>query len=173
MRPDGLPTTMLVSKGFPAPIEIDVYVNVIYSSRMQKAVSSTLQPDGSRFTIRDLAAAFSVTPRTIRFYEDEGLINPERQGQNRLYSKGDRARLAWILRGKRVGFSIADIREMLDLYGADDDRELQRRVTIKRCEERITELVSQKADIDEMIDELQQFVTMLRTGKHGVTNKGL
>ena len=113
-----------------------------------------------------------MTPRTIRFYEDEGLISPERQGQNRLYSKGDRARLAWILRGKRVGFSIADIREMLDLYGADDGRETQRRVTIERCEQRVATLASQKADIDEMIDELQQFVAMLRMGKRDTTNEG-
>ena len=150
----------------------DVYVNVIYMFRMREAVSTTLQPDASRFTIRDLTVAFSVTPRTIRFYEDEGLISPERQGQNRLYSKGDRARLAWILRGKRVGFSIAEIREMLDLYGADDGRETQRRVTIERCEQRVATLASQKADIDEMIDELQKFVAMLRMGKRDTTNEG-
>lgn len=140
---------------------------------MAKAESVTLHPDSSRFTIRDLAADFSVTSRTIRFYEDEGLINPERIGQNRLYSKGDRARLAWILRGKRVGFSIADIREMLDLYGADDGRETQRLVTIQRCEERVAALASQKADIDEMIEELKQFVAMLRMNERDPINEGL
>lgn len=140
---------------------------------MAKAESVTLHPESSRFTIRDLAADFAVTSRTIRFYEDEGLINPERIGQNRLYSKGDRARLAWILRGKRVGFSLADIREMLDLYGADDGREKQRLVTIERCEERVAALVSQKADIDDMMDELKQFVAMLRIGKRDSANEGL
>ncbi len=140
---------------------------------MHEASTTTLQPESSRFTIRDLTVAFSITPRTIRFYEDEGLINPERQGQNRLYSKGDRARLEWILRGKRVGFSIADIREMLDLYGADDGRETQRRVTIERCEQRAATLAAQKTDIDEMIDELQQFVAMLRMGKRDPQTEGL
>ncbi len=125
----------------------------------------------SLWSISDLATEFSVTPRTIRFYEGEGLITPARLGTSRLYSKGDRARLAWILRGKRVGFSIAEIREMLDLYGADDGRETQRRVTIERCEQRVATLASQKADIDEMIDELQQFVAMLRMGKRDATSE--
>ena len=69
----------------------------------------------THWSISDLATEFAVTPRTIRFYEDECLITPERVGTSRLYAKRDRARLAWILRGKRVGFSLADIREMLDL----------------------------------------------------------
>ena len=122
---------------------------------------AALSGDAESFTITDLAAAFNVTPRAIRFYEDQGLISPQRQGQNRIYSRRDRARLAWILRGKRVGFSLAEIREMLDLYDAGDGRTRQRQVTIERCRDRIAVLEEQRADIDDMIDELQRFVVTL------------
>lgn len=118
--------------------------------------------DAESFTITDLALAFNVTPRAIRFYEDQGLISPQRQGQNRIYSRRDRARLAWILRGKRVGFSLAEVREMLDLYDAGDGRTKQRLLTIERCRERIDALAEQRADIDDMIDELQRFVATLQ-----------
>jgi DNA-binding transcriptional MerR regulator len=122
---------------------------------------AALSSEAESFTITDLALAFAVTPRAIRFYEDQGLISPQRQGQNRIYSRRDRARLAWILRGKRVGFSLAEIREMLDLYDAGDGRARQRRLTIDKCRERIAALTEQRADIDDMIDELQRFTTMI------------
>lgn len=115
----------------------------------------------SSWSISDLAAEFAVTPRTIRFYEDEGLIGPERVGTSRLYSKRDRARLAWILRGKRLGFSLADIRELLDLYDAGDGRRTQRERTIAKCRERIAALEAQRGDLDDMITELQQFTATL------------
>ena len=117
--------------------------------------------DGEAFTISDLSAAFSVTARALRFYEDEGLIAPARVGLARIYSRRDRARLAWILRGKRVGFSLADIREMIDLYDIGDDRRTQRDVTLAKCAARIASLRQQQADIDAAIDELEGFVTML------------
>ena len=123
---------------------------------------AALSSDAESFTITDLALAFNVTPRAIRFYEDQGLISPQRQGQNRIYSRRDRARLAWILRGKRVGFSLAEVREMLDLYDAGDGRTKQRLLTIERCRERIDALAEQRADIDDMIDELQRFVATLQ-----------
>jgi DNA-binding transcriptional MerR regulator len=127
-----------------------------------KSISeAALSGDADSFTITDLALAFNVTPRAIRFYEDQGLITPQRQGQNRIYSRRDRARLAWILRGKRVGFSLAEIREMLDLYDAGDGRAKQRQVTIERCRDRLGALAEQRADIDDMIDELKGFVAML------------
>lgn len=118
-------------------------------------------PGVDSFTITDLAVTFNVTPRAIRFYEDQGLITPQRQGQNRIYSRRDRARLAWILRGKRVGFSLAEIREMIDLYDVGDGRVKQRLVTIDKCRERIAALSEQRADIDATIDELQQFCALL------------
>lgn len=122
--------------------------------------------DREHFAISDLCAEFDVTPRALRFYEDEGLISPERRGTARVYSHRDRARLAWILRGKRVGFSLAEIREMIDLYDVGDGRQVQRQVTLQRCRDRIALLDNQKKDIDAAIDELQQFVDLLETQKH-------
>ena len=121
-------------------------------------------PDRTSFTITDLAAEFDVTPRALRFYEDEGLIAPERRGTARIYSHRDRARLAWILRGKRVGFSLAEIREMIDLYDIGDGRHTQRAVTIERCRARIATLDAQKRDIDAAIEELAHFVDLLENG---------
>ena len=116
-------------------------------------------PDSqASFTIGQMCADFGVTARALRFYEDEQLLGPERRGTQRLYSARDRARLAWILRGRRVGLSLADIKELLDLYDLGDDRRTQRLKTIERCSEQVAKLKRQRVDIDATISELETFI---------------
>ena len=117
--------------------------------------------DRERYSISDLSAEFGVSARALRFYEDEGLIAPTRNGLARIYSKRDRARLAWILRAKNVGFSLSEIRELIDLYDLGDGRAEQRRTTLVRCRQKIAELEAQRADLDSSIRELSDFVATL------------
>jgi len=111
------------------------------------------RPDRT-YTIRQLCREFDATPRALRFYEDKGLLSPERQGQNRIYSARDRARLRLILLGKRVGFSLSEIGEMLDLYDANDGGAAQMAVSLKKFRERIAALKAQREDIDGAIELL-------------------
>jgi DNA-binding transcriptional MerR regulator len=108
------------------------------------------------YSITALADEFGVTARAIRFYEDKGLLSPQRVGLNRIYGRRDRARLALILRGKRLGFSLSDIREMLDLYDLGDGQVEQMRLTLRKSRERLATLERQRRDLDEAIAELKE-----------------
>lgn len=113
------------------------------------------------YTITDLATEFKVTPRAIRFYEDKDLLRPLRQGMARVYSRRDRGRLALILRGKRLGFSLAEIKEMLDLYDVGDGQHEQMRVLRQRIQERLVSLELQRRDINDVIKELRDAASQI------------
>ncbi len=108
------------------------------------------------FTIGELATEFTLSPRAIRFYEDQGLLQPQRAGANRVYTKRDRARLQLILRGKRLGFSLSDIREFLGLYDADRGKHRQMSMTLERTRNRIADLEQQLEDITITLAELRE-----------------
>ncbi len=108
------------------------------------------------FTISDLAAEFGVTTRTIRFYEAEGMISPDRDGQRRIFSGRDRTRLKLILRGKRVGFTLAEIRGIIDMYDSAPGEAGQLRHLIDRIETQRTELEARRAVIDTTLTDLAE-----------------
>jgi DNA-binding transcriptional MerR regulator len=106
-------------------------------------------------SIREMCASFAVTPRTLRFYEQKELLFPQRDGTRRLYSRRDRARLTLILRGKRFGFSLEDIRQLLGMYDRDGSNEAQLRRTYDLAQDRLAQMQSQRAELDEAIGELK------------------
>jgi len=121
------------------------------------------------WTISELATEFGVTTRTLRFYEEEGLVTPQRIGGVRRYSRRDRLRLAWICRAKGVGFSLADIRDSIGLLEGGD----KRATLLSLCRQRIGELERQRQAIDGMIAELAAFVASLEAGKCSEPSAGV
>lgn len=111
------------------------------------------------YTISDLAQEFGVTTRTLRHYEDQGLVTPARNGINRIYSPRDRVRLKLALRGKRLGFSLNEIRELFELYDlASGERRKLEEFAIK-LDRRRAQLVQQREDVEVMLDEINFFAT--------------
>ncbi|MEE9318066.1 MAG: MerR family DNA-binding transcriptional regulator [Rhodospirillales bacterium] len=106
------------------------------------------------FGIADLAREFDITTRTIRFYEDKGLLAPGREGQRRVYASRDRVRLRLIMRGKRLGFSLDEIRELIDLYDVDPSEVTQLRHFLEKIHQRKEVLTRQQRDISETLDEM-------------------
>lgn len=112
--------------------------------------------DAMLYSIGDLASEFAISTRTIRFYEIKGLIAPRRVGANRVYSKRDRARLLLILRGKRLGFSLDEVAEYLNLYDADPNHIAQTRLLLQKVENAITDLGQKQQDIEKTLAELKE-----------------
>ncbi len=106
------------------------------------------------YTIRDLAKEFDITTRTLRFYEEKGLLSPDRQGQIRLYNAGDRTRLKLILRGKRLGLDLQESSEIIAMYSPGTNNQKQLRALLAKIEEKKTQLVRQQEDLDAMFQDL-------------------
>jgi DNA-binding transcriptional MerR regulator len=121
---------------------------------------SEMQEDYIR--IGEMAKSFGVTLRTLRFYEDKGLISPKRDGSTRLYTRRDRARLKLILLGRKVGFSLRDVKQIMDLYDPNGANTKQLRLTIDKSEKQLARLQKQRAAIHEAISELSDTMATVR-----------
>ena len=111
------------------------------------------------FTISDLAREFGITPRTIRFWEDQGIVTPQRAGRNRVFNRRDRARLKMALRGKRLGLSLAEITDLIGMYNSTEDETPQLLKCLQVVEKRRAALEQQREDIEAMLDDITQFET--------------
>jgi DNA-binding transcriptional MerR regulator len=121
-----------------------------------------METERAEFSISELAREFDITPRAIRFYEDQGLLAPKRDGQRRIYTSRDRTRLKLTLRGKRLGLTLSEIRELIDMYepGRDERPQLERFLSV--LESHKASLLQQRADIEAQLSELQAFEKKVR-----------
>jgi DNA-binding transcriptional MerR regulator len=122
-------------------------------------------------TIREMCDAFDVTPRTLRFYEQKELLSPIRQGTKRLFTRRDRARLKLILRGKRFGFSLEEIRQLLDLYYVGDQQITQLTKTHELAHAHLEQMERQRAELDEAIDDLKDQLGWVEKRLSELTNR--
>jgi DNA-binding transcriptional MerR regulator len=122
-------------------------------------------------TIREMCDAFDVTPRTLRFYEQKELLSPIRQGTRRLFTRRDRARLKLILRGKRFGFSLEEIRQLLDLYYVGDQQITQLTKTHEIAQAHLEQMERQRAELDEAIDDLKDQLGWVENRLSQLTNR--
>ncbi len=112
------------------------------------------------FAISDLAREFGITPRTIRFWEDQGILAPQREGQKRIFTRRDRARLKMALRGKRLGLSLAEIKDLIGMYASTEDETPQLLECLRIMARRRAALEQQREDIEAMLAEIGQFETL-------------
>jgi len=112
------------------------------------------------YTISDLAREFDVTTRTIRFYEEKGLVTPRREGQKRLYTPSDRVRIKLILRGKRIGMTLDECVDVIDMYDPEHNNTEQLHSLIERVQERRERFLQQRRDLDEMLKGLDEVQTL-------------
>jgi len=130
-------------------------MELTYTSTARRLPEDHGDSAGQFYSVTQLARDLGVTARTIRFYEDKGLISPRRAGNNRVYTLRDRARMILILRGKKLGFSLREIKEYLDLYDADPTHAKQLRLLLKAVRDRIAQLEDQRVALDEALGELR------------------
>lgn len=123
------------------------------------AMTDSISDTTDTFSIRQMCDAFDVTPRTLRFYEAKELLSPIRLGTRRLFTKADRARLTLILRGKRFGFSLEDIRQLLAMYEPDGSNQTQMLRTYDIAKARLAQMEAQRAELDEAIADLKTQLT--------------
>ncbi len=116
----------------------------------------------ARFAISDLAREFGITPRTIRFWEDQGILAPEREGRNRVFTRRDRARLKMALRGKRLGLSLAEIKDLIGMYSGTEDETPQLVECLRVMAKRREALEQQREDIEAMLADIAQFERQCR-----------
>ena len=114
------------------------------------------------FAISDLAREFGITPRTIRFWEDQGIVAPQREGGRRIFTRRDRARLKMALRGKRLGLSLAEIKDLIGMYASTGDETPQLLECLRVIDKRRAVLLQQREDIEAMLAEIAQFETLCR-----------
>ncbi len=138
-----------------------MYRSTLPRAASLKAAPSISAADSRTYTISELAREFGVTPRALRFYEDKDMLHPARDGMMRVYSNRDRARLTIIVRLKRLGLPLADIREILDLYALNDGKRAQTRMMLEKFRKQARELEDQKADIDTALTELYKGIAWL------------
>lgn len=119
------------------------------------------------YGISELAREFGITPRAIRFYEEKGLIHPRREGQKRLYSPADRVRIKLILRGKRIGMTLDESAEVIDMYDPNHNNEGQLRTLLSNVADRRAKLLQQKKDIDDMLAGLDEVQSLCESALSG------
>jgi len=125
--------------------------------------SQTTGSDDDYLRIGEMAKIYGVTLRTLRFYEDKGMLSPKREGATRLYSQRDRTLLKLILLGRKVGFSLRDVKNMIDLYDPKGSNVRQLKVTLEKSTKQMTRLVKQKEELDEAMADLGQLIDTVRT----------
>lgn len=140
--------------GLTTKLRVYVNVKVIYNPQMNEKNQQT-------YSISELSKEFEITPRSIRHYEQESLIAPKRAGSQRIYTKGDRVRLQLILRGKRIGFSLAEIREIITMYDSPSGEQKQTELLLDKIAQRRRALNQQQKDIETMLLELSQLENRL------------
>jgi DNA-binding transcriptional MerR regulator len=139
-------------------------MTMTFNSADNQTASESMAADAGddHLRIGDMAKQFGVTLRALRFYEDKGLLDPKREGSTRLYTRRDRARLKLVLLGRKVGFSLREVKQMLDLYDPTGSNMRQLKLTLEKSEKQLTRLKKQRDLVDEAIGELSELMGVVR-----------